>query len=868
MGDTGEKNTRLNIEISSDLQKKVKDYSVKNNISIKDFITSLIEEKIIKKQSPKNEAINPSLFFKNDKKQQGGKFKIAILCGGPSAERGISLNSARSVLDHLKSDEIEVVPFFIDIEKNPYLISQSQLYSNTPSDFDFKLKQTSKPLTEWEFIDELKKVDIVFPIIHGKYGEDGEIQSILEQNNIPYVGTNSSSCRKAFNKQKSAEIMSEQGFYVFPSIVVKDLNDDSKERIKRFFDLNKLKKAVVKPVVGGSSIGVHCVYSYNEAIEKVELLFSQNINPVIIEPFCVGKEFTIIVLQNHKTQKPVALIPSEIEMKYENYQIFDYRRKYLPTEQTRYHNPARFSDEIIQKIRNYAEQVFNLLELKDVARIDGWLLNDGRIWFSDINIASGMEQNSFVFQQSTRIGLTHSGFLKYIIKNACLRQKVPFPTFEKKDKNREEVKVLFGGSNAEREVSLMSGTNVWLKLRNSKKYNSKPYLLDKNGDVWYLPYMYTLSHTVEEIYDNCINAENNLEKLTKFSKIICNELGIPEFTPELPIKYSFDEFLQLAKNENTFVFLGLHGGKGEDGTIQKKLDEYGIKYNGSPSDVSKLCMDKYKTGMYISDMLDDNIITAPKIKFSIKNFNDWSIADYKEFWNKTINELGFNNFIIKPACDGSSAGAVRIYDCSELKTYVELLNDKAPYIPANTFKNQSSIIEMPSNTEQDFLLEAFIETDKLKINSHIINEAIENKNIIRKSKDGWLELTVGVIENNGKYHSFNPSITVAENDILTVEEKFQGGTGINITPPPTDLISKESLEIIKNGIEKVSKKLNIKNYARIDIFFNTTTNKMIVIEANTLPALTPSTVIYHQALAENPIMYPIDFLELLIDMKK
>ena len=164
----------------------------------------------------------------------------------------------------------------------------------------------------------------------------------------------------------------------------------------------------------------------------------------------------------------------------------------------------------------------------------------------------------------------------------------------------------------------MSGTNVWLKLRNSKKYNSKPYLLDKNGDVWYLPYMYTLSHTVEEIYDNCINAENNLEKLTKFSKIICNELGILEFTPELPIKYSFDEFLQLAKNENTFVFLGLHGGKGEDGTIQKKLDEYGIKYNGSPSDVSKLCMDKYKTGMYISDMLDDNIITA-------HNINKWFI---------------------------------------------------------------------------------------------------------------------------------------------------------------------------------------------------------------------------------------------------
>ena len=307
-----EKNTRLNIEISADLQKKIKDYSVKNDLSIKDFITSLVEDKIQKKQKKTDNSIDSDVFFKENDRENDTKFKIAILCGGPSAERGISLNSARSVLDHLKSDYIDVVPFFIDQNLNPYLISQSQLYSNTPSDFDFKLKQTSRPLTEWEFIDELKKVDIVFPIIHGKYGEDGEIQALLEQNNIPYVGTNSSACRRAFNKQKSAEIMSENGFYVFPSIVIKEINDNAEERINRFFDLNKLKKAVVKPVVGGSSIGVHCVYSAYEAIEKTKLLFSQGNSPVIIEPFCVGKEFTIIVLQNHETQKPVALIPSEI----------------------------------------------------------------------------------------------------------------------------------------------------------------------------------------------------------------------------------------------------------------------------------------------------------------------------------------------------------------------------------------------------------------------------------------------------------------------------------------------------------------------------------------------------------------------------
>ena len=856
-----EKNTRLNIEISEDLQRQVKDYSVKNSVSIREFITNLIEGKINNnQQSACTGSIDSEIFFKKDEsKRDSNKFKIAILCGGPSAERGISLNSARSVLDHLKDDDFEVVPFFIDQNKNAYVISQSQLYSNTTSDFDFKLQQTSRPLTEWEFIDELKKVDIAFPLIHGKYGEDGEIQALFEQNNIPYVGTSSSSCRKAFNKQKSAEIMSENGFYVFPSVVIKEKCEKSQEIIKRFFELNKLKKAVVKPVIGGSSIGVHCVYSYGEAIEKVNLLIDKDISPVIIEPFCTGKEFTVIILQNHKTQEPVALMPSEIEMKYENYQIFDYRRKYLPTEQTRYHNPARFTDEQIANIRSHAEEVFNLLELRDVARIDGWLLNDGRIWFSDINIASGMEQNSFVFQQSTRIGLNHSDFLKYVIKNACVRQKIIFPEIKKELKNRQDVKVLFGGSNAERQVSLMSGTNVWLKLRNSNNYTANPYLLDKNGDVWYLPYMYTLSHTVEEIYENCMTAKENVDRIVSLSKIITSELGIKEFYPELPVKYTFEEFLKLAKNDNSFVFLGLHGGKGEDGTIQSELQKFGLKYNGSNAVASNLCMDKFRTGIEINKLKDDQLISAPKVKFSIKDFKGHSIKDYEEFWKNIIKQLNFSSFIIKPACDGSSAGVIKIYDFSDLKTYVELLVDGAPYIPANTFTGQSSIIEMPSNVEQEFLLEAFIETDKLRINDGKINHT---------RKDGWLELTVGVIEKNGKYHSLNPSITVAEKDILTVEEKFQGGTGINITPPPLELIDANQIRKIKFDIEKSAKTLGIKNYSRLDIFFNIINNKTILIEANTLPALTPSTVIFHQALCENPIMYPRDFLELIIDMAK
>src|SRR5580704_4394384 len=102
------------------------------------------------------------------------RMRIALICGGPSAERGISLNSARSVMDHLMPLGWEIAPFYVDTQKHFYRLSPSQLYSNTPSDFDFKLAQAAKPLSESEFIAELRKTDITFPAIHGAFGEDGE----------------------------------------------------------------------------------------------------------------------------------------------------------------------------------------------------------------------------------------------------------------------------------------------------------------------------------------------------------------------------------------------------------------------------------------------------------------------------------------------------------------------------------------------------------------------------------------------------------------------------------------------------------------------------------------------------------------------
>ena len=836
---------RLNIEIPMELQKKIKEEAGKKNTTLKEYVTRALEEKIF---SGFQKKINLS-----------NKFKLAIVCGGVSEERGISLNSARSVADNIEDENIELEVYFVSSEKKIFKIERGQLYSNTTSDFDFKLSNT-EALSKIDFIEELKNVSLVFPLIHGAFGEDGELQGILKENNIPFVGSGETACKEGFNKITSSNILRENGFFVFPFMSFpENKKAENRKLIERFFLSNRLKKAVVKPANGGSSIGVFCVYSIEEAIEKVELLFSQGIKDIMLEPFCVGREFTIIVLQNNQNKKPVALLPTEIEMVYENYQIFDYRRKYLPTERIRYYTPARFSTEDIERIRDDAEELFGMFNFKDIIRLDGWLLNNGRIWFSDINIAPGMEQNSFIFQQSSLFGLNHTDLIRYILKSTCNRYNMEFPEkieFKNKIKN---VNVIFGGSNSERQVSLMSGSNVYLKLLKSKKYNAKAFLLDKNDDFWYLPLNCMLKHTVEEVTEECQNSDINNVRTKELIGDIFKKLALEKYTLEVAKKYSLNEFMEISKKENAFVFLGLHGDKGENGELQDIFNKNNLLYNGSDILGSSISMDKYKTAELINNLEDKKLISLNKVKFKLNDFADFKEKDFKKFFDKTKENLNYNNFILKPAQDGSSSGAVRIYTEQEFENYIRILADgENLIIPENTFKNQATIVELPVNRIQDFILEAFIETDDLHI---------ENNQIIHNIIEGWIELTVGVLESKDEYHSLNPSITIAKNKILSVEEKFQGGTGINITPPPAKIISQEQITIIKNNIEKSAEVLKIKNYARLDIFFNIKDNKTILIEANSLPALTPSTVIYHQALTEEKSLNPLAFLEKIIELK-
>ncbi|CAH2047773.1 unnamed protein product [Thlaspi arvense] len=863
-------------------------------------------------------AIAKSVVVDGEEKIQKN-LRVGLICGGPSAERGISLNSVRSVLDHIQGNGISVSCYYIDPDLNAYAISSAQVYSNTPADFDFKLESLAHAFSSLSELAEhlVSAVDIVFPVIHGRFGEDGGIQELLESHNIPFVGTGSRECRRAFDKYEASLELKKHGFVTVPNYLVQGTGVDESEITLWFTDNHldlEVGKVVVKPANAGSSIGVKVAFGVKDSVKKAIELIQEGIdNRVVVEVFIENAyEFTAIVLDvaSDSDCHPVVLLPSEVELKLhgsgdtkEN-AIFDYRRKYLPTQQVTYHTPPRFPIHVIKSIREEAALLFKKLGLRDFARFDGWYLTPTSnlassgsetltrpksedIIFTDLNLISGMEQTSLFFQQASKItssyiqvGFSHSNILRTIIHRASSRY--PHLAWYNHESSHllggsttpeipgdvKKVFVLFGGDTSERQVSVVSGTNIWMNLQRFEDLKVTPCLLsssisnsmgaftDKtradldNREVWLLPYSAVLRHTVEEVLAACLEAiepdralfTSLLQKqvMDDLMDALKNQSWFAGFdiTDEVPMKYSLKDWVKLAKEAEATVFLSAHGGIGEDGTMQALLEDEGVPYTGPGVNASRICMDKVMASQALSHLSEFGVHTISK---DVKRTEDIIHETIPDIWDELITKLQCQTLCVKPARDGCSTGVARLCSSEDLAVYVQALKDCLPRIPANTLSKTHGMIEMPNPTPELLIFEPFVETDEVIVSSKA------NQKLSWKGQKRWVEITAGVIGKYGSMHSLSPSLTVKESgDILSLEEKFQGGTGINLTPPPPPIMSKEALERCKQGMELIATTLGLEGFSRIDAFVHVETGEVMVIEVNTVPGMTPSTVLIQQ----------------------
>ena len=901
----------------------------------------------------------------DDGGEESASLLVAVLCGGPSAERGISLNSARSVLDHIRSPGIDVECFYFDRALRAYAVSTKQMYSNTPSDFDFKLRgrdsardrRGDSPLSFFPDPASLashlaSRRAIAFPAVHGAFGEDGSLQAVLEEAGVPFVGGAAAAAAAAFDKRLCASALFSFGFPVLRAELLEARSSPTRHavetRLRAWFEREGLDATnawvIVKPCRGGSSLGVSAARGVVEAVDvSFASLRDDPRARVLVERHAGGAaEFTVVVVET--ARGPVALAPTEVEVVAESPgggdsdardRVFDFRKKYLPSSRVAYHAPARFGEHGVARVRRRAEEAFQKLGLKDCARLDGFYMprdhpsltrrpedetdtssaRDGEPVFTDVNVASGMEQTSFFFLQAAQAGMSHGVALRGVLASACRRQGVSLPTRRSKPecakpKPKTKVYVLFGGNTSERQVSLMSGVNVWLKLRSRPDLDVTPVLLAPEGldavgakledaTVFPLSYAHALRHTVEE----CASAARSSTDSASSAVRKKNERSVRDALLSGGFFYDADDeiddvahadvrepsfslraFAARAEAENAVVFVAVHGGVGEDGTLQAFFASRGIAFTGSGATASRLCMDKSATGAAIAGANMEGVTTCRK-----QTLTAWEMSEalaaaaaaaearvddvvddpLDALWARLVASVGGDardGLCIKPNSDGCSTGVARLRSSADLKQYAF-----AATRGAATASVGDQSVAMPSPPPFAFVVEPFVVASAVEVffDARAGTESVRFKHDDTnddtndtKDRPRYIEITAGVSGAFGVLRCLPPSATVAERacSVLSLEEKFQGGTGVNLTPVPPELIDGDVLETIRHRIASAANALGIEGFARIDAFADTRTGNVVVIEANTVPGMTPSTVLFHQALAETPSLEPAAFL--------
>jgi D-alanine--D-alanine ligase len=717
--------------------------------------------------------------------------KVVIIFGGIDGEKNISLSTVRSFMEHGTYNK-NVELFFMDHQLWFYKVPVSTIYGNHIEDFYGSLDQYGY-FNLQELMDYLQSdpAIIVFNTVHGAIGEDGHLNRCLAARSIAFTGSTFNTMDSVFDKYKFNQLMETRGlksldYFLLP---VNDLSC-----LLAIKDHMTKKKYILKPRRGGSSIGVQIIKEFS-SLTIVIMTSWQKYGDMILEEYFEGVEFSVAVVDNLWPWQPTSKI---IFTTTDN--VYSYEKKYMINEGVKY-GYHQCSEALEQSIKHHCHQIVKDLKCKSIVRIDGIVRGDEFI-INDCNTNPAMDQNSLLFK--TKLGSLREIFDHVVEENISLYfphlipHKAAYKQHFINQKAREvhkdtiksflrkmgigeeylwvvdscqtkpmDVKIITGGNSNEKNVALLSGSNVYLQL-------SKSFLFNPSVFCWHHDEIYPMD------YGDC-----------GFT-LVDNLIG------HLANPMALDAWIKTL-DTHEFIFLGVHGGHGENGTLQNLLAP--LSYNGSDPELSQLFMDKYGTSLKFhgSNTYKRWVIDTVNKRYrcnSNDTFDDYMAGNNWIYYQDASLELqpllGNDHWCWKPNNDGCSVG-------------IKIIKKGQP---------------LPWNLAGVFILEQFI------------------------NGDSWVELTAGIM---GQY-CLNPSITLASGDFLTMEEKFQYGLGINLMA--SSQVTPSQMETIKKQLKNFMDKVHFNSYCRVDFFYNCHNDQVHIIEVNSLPALTPATVLYHQGAME------------------
>ncbi len=320
---------------------------------------------------------------------------VAVLRGGPDAEHDVSLQTGASVLNALAADTCmacKAVDIFID--RNGV----------------WHVRGVAKDPAH-----ALAGVDVVWNALHGRYGEGGEVQKVLERLAVPFTGSGSLASRLSMNKHVAKEMLKQRGVLVPNGVTVVPsplLDQEILSAFKKF-----APPVVVKPADSGSSFGVSLAKTAEQVARAVREAFRFS-SRVIIEEYVQGREATVGVIDHFRDSATYALPPVEITLK-ERGRLFDYGAKYKGecTERC----PGNFSEQERNALSALAVQVHTDLGLRDYSRSD-FIVSRRGVYFLEANTVPGLTEASLFPLSLGAVSVSLPSFVTHVLSRALTRR--------------------------------------------------------------------------------------------------------------------------------------------------------------------------------------------------------------------------------------------------------------------------------------------------------------------------------------------------------------------------------------------------------------------------------------------------------------
>lgn len=344
------------------------------------------------------------------------QIKVAVLFGGCSSEYSVSLESAYSVMKELPAEKYQLIP--IGITKDGEWLRYSGDLERIPEDKWQGPECTGAFISPDRNIHGIvmiqpdgtavtERIDVVFPVLHGKNGEDGTVQGLCDLSGIPYVGCGTLSSALCMDKD-IAHVVAKAAGVAVPDFVVLKSYMSREEQKKRCESL--AYPVFVKPCRAGSSYGITKVEAPQELEAAIQEAFRYD-TKVVIEAMIEGFEVGCAVLGNEE------LIVGEVDEIELHGKVFDFHEKYT-LETSQIHVPARVDAETTQRIKETARVLYRILECEGMARVDMFLTPEKEVVFNEINTIPGFTSHSRYPSMMKAYGLSFREVLDKLVQAA------------------------------------------------------------------------------------------------------------------------------------------------------------------------------------------------------------------------------------------------------------------------------------------------------------------------------------------------------------------------------------------------------------------------------------------------------------------